>query len=53
MVHFSGKGAVALTPTLNRRGLTIPVQRGESVKNVFMVREQLMSPHGHHLGKCL
>jgi len=51
--HFSGKGAVALTPTLNRRGLTIPVKRGESVENVFMYREQLMSPHGHHIGKCL
>ncbi len=50
---FSGKGAVALTPTLTSRGLTIPLQQPGSVQNLFVARSDLSGPGRHHVGDCL
>lgn len=54
---FSGKGVVKLRPTLDKRGLTLPMLTTSGVGNGFLSRDELYRPFGHpfghHIGGCL
>lgn len=51
---FSGRGVLGVRPTLDKRGLTLPLNTDTGVTNTFLSREQLSRPgFGRHLGECL
>jgi hypothetical protein len=50
---FHGEGVVALEPTITARGVTLPLEDGNTVKNLFRTTEDIKPGVLHLLGECL